>query len=86
MKNIYFPNTYQQCPVKKLQLAFFEAINTRALQLSQTYHLLQAKAKKVLPALLGHLGDLVGVEIDSIRNALVQAEPRCTLTFLAPSR
>jgi hypothetical protein len=39
---------------------FFEAMNTRALeQLSEMYHLLQAKAKKLLPALHPHLGNLV---------------------------
>jgi len=51
--------------------AFFEAMNTRALeQLSQMYHLLQAKAKKLLPALHGHLGDLVGVD-----GSLIDAVP-----------
>jgi hypothetical protein len=51
--------------------AFFEAMNTRALeQLSQMYHLLQAKANKLLPALHGHLGDLVGVD-----GSLIDAVP-----------
>ncbi|MBC8018074.1 MAG: IS4 family transposase [Verrucomicrobia bacterium] len=50
--------------------AFFEAMNTRALeQLSEMYHLLQAKAKKLLPVLHPHLGNLVAIDgslIDSV--------------------
>ena len=49
---------------------FFEAMNTRALeQLSEMYHLLQAKAKKLLPVLHPHLGNLVSIDgslIDSV--------------------
>jgi hypothetical protein len=42
---------------------FFEAMNTRALeQLSQVYHMLQAQAKKLLPALHPHLGDLIVID------------------------
>ena len=50
---------------------FFEAMNSRALeQLSQMYHLLQGKAKKLLPALHGDLGELVGVD-----GSLIDAVP-----------
>ena len=42
---------------------FFEAMNTRALvQLSEMYHLLQAKANNLLPALHPHLGNLVAID------------------------
>lgn len=50
---------------------FFEAMNTRALeQLSQMYHLLQQKAKKTLPSLHAHLGDLIGID-----GSLIDAVP-----------
>jgi hypothetical protein len=50
---------------------FFEAMNTRALeQLSQMYHLLQAQAKKLLPALHPHLGDLIAID-----GSLIDAVP-----------
>lgn len=43
--------------------AFFEAMNTRALpQLTEMYHRLQAKAKKLLPVLHPRLGDLVAID------------------------
>ena len=42
---------------------FFEAMNTRALgQLTEMYHLLQAKAHKLLPALHPRLGNLVAID------------------------
>lgn len=50
---------------------FFEAMNTRALaQLSQMYHLLQAQAKKLLPVLHPHLGDLIAID-----GSLIDAVP-----------
>lgn len=50
---------------------FFEAMNTRALeQLSQMYHVLQAQAKKLLPALHPHLGDLIAID-----GSLIDAVP-----------
>lgn len=70
-----FARTHIAPPEGVSRSAFFEAMNTRALeQLSQMYHLLQAKAKKLLPALHGHLGDLVGVD-----GSLIDAVP--TMTF-----
>lgn len=51
--------------------AFFEAMNTRALeQLAQMYERLQAKAKKLLPALHTGLGNLISVD-----GSLVDAVP-----------
>jgi hypothetical protein len=51
---------------------FFEAMNTRALeQLSQMYHLLQAQAKKLLPSLHPHLGDLIAIDgslVDAVQS------------------
>lgn len=42
---------------------FFEAMNTRALgQLTEMYHLLQAKANKLLPAFHPRLGNLVAID------------------------
>jgi len=66
-----FARAYIAPPEGVSRSAFFEAMNTRALeQLSQTYHLLQARAKKLLPALHEHLGDLVGVD-----GSLIDAVP-----------
>lgn len=53
---------------------FFEAMNSRALeQLSEMYHRLQAKAKKLLPTLHPHLGDLVAID-GSLIDAVVSMQ------------
>ena len=50
---------------------FFETMNNRGLeQLSQMYHLLQAKAAALLPRLHAGLGDLVGID-----GSLIDAVP-----------
>ena len=47
--------------------SFFEAMNTRALpQLTEMYHLLQAKANNLLPTLHPRLGNLVAIDCSLI--------------------
>ncbi len=65
-----FARTHIAPPEGVSRSTFFEAMNTRALeQLSQMYHLLQNQAKKLLPALHPHLGDLIAID-GSLINAV----------------
>ena len=66
-----FARTHIAPPQGVSRSTFFEAMNTRGLeQLSQMYHLLQAKAKALLPALHSDLGELVGID-----GSLIDAVP-----------
>ena len=66
-----FARTHIAPPQGVSRSTFFEAMNTRGLeQLSQMYHLLQAKAKALLPALHSDLGEMVGID-----GSLIDAVP-----------
>jgi hypothetical protein len=58
-----FARTHIAPPEGISRSAFFEAMNSRGVeQLLEMYHLLQRKAKGVLPKGHPHLGDLVGID------------------------
>lgn len=66
-----FARAYIAPPEGVSRSTFFEAMNTRGLeQLSQMYHLLQAKATTFLPTLHSDLGELI-----SIDGSLIDAVP-----------
>lgn len=58
-----FARTHIAPPEGVSRGAFFEAMNTRGMeQLAQMYHILQGKAKGLLPVGHPHLGELIGID------------------------